>query len=41
MCVVLVDAQKVSFTVAAVAAAVAAAIFHVAAVATVSKDLKP
>ena len=39
MCVVLVDAQKVSFIVAAVAAAVAAAIFSVAAVAAVSKDL--
>ena len=39
MCVVLVDAQKVSFTVAAVAAAVAAAIFSVAAVAAVYKDL--
>ena len=34
-----VDAQKISFIVAAVAAALAAAIFSVAAVAAVSKDL--
>ena len=39
MCVVLVDAQKVSFIVAAVAAAVAAAIFSVVAVAAVWEDL--
>ena len=35
-----VNAKKVSFIAAAVAAAVAAAISNVAAVATVSKDLK-
>ena len=39
MCVAHVDAQKVSFILAAVAAVVAAAIFSVAAVAAVSKDL--
>ena len=40
MCVVLVGAQMVSFTVAAVAAAVAAAIFNAAAVAVISKGLR-